>query len=264
MKISMDLLKQLREMTFAPLKDCKEALVEAEWDLQKANEILKEKWILKAWKKADRATNEGTVKLSQKWDTFAAIKLLCETDFVAKNETFQELVDTLLNTLLDSETPVLSLDAVDAWLRQSLDDTIAAFVGKIGENVQLWDVVIGKENVFLYNHPWNKVAAIVYYSGDEDAAKELALQTAAMSPTYLSLESVPQDVYNELRDKFSEELKDSGKPQEVIEQILKGKINKALSDVVLLEQAYIRDGAKKVKEILPESFDVQKFIRFSI
>jgi elongation factor Ts len=85
-----------------------------------------------------------------------------------------------------------------------------------------------------------------------------------MSPTYLSLESVPQDVYNELRDKFSEELKDSGKPQEVIEQILKGKINKALSDVVLLEQAYIRDGAKKVKEILPESFDVQKFIRFSI
>jgi len=108
------------------------------------------------------------------------------------------------------------------------------------------------------------VASVIYFSGNEEIAKELALQVAAMNPTYLSFDEIPANEREEAKAKFTEELKAQGKPEAMIEQIVKGKLDKAFADDVLLEQEYIRDGGKKVKELLTDGFVVQKFVRFAI
>jgi elongation factor Ts len=128
---------------------------------------------------------------------------------------------------------------------------VTEFIGKLGENTKLEDIIVSNKNAYVYNHPGNKVASIIYYTGDEDTAKELALQVAAMNPEYLSFESVPQSYRDELLEKFKAEMLDSDKPANIIEQIIAGKLQKYLSDLVLLEQEYIRDNSKKIKDIMP-------------
>lgn len=265
MSVDINLLKQLREATFAPLKDCKEALVESWWDLEKAKAFLKEKWILKAWKKADRETNEGLVKLVNENWKIIWLKLLCETDFVAKNEWFMALLDKLLNDLSSQTSLFDSKDSAPWDLIESFNSTIQEAVWSIWENIQLWDAFITDKNWFVYNHPWNKVASVVFYdSGDDEIAKEIALQVAAMNPSYLDYDSVPKDSIIEIEEKFRQELIDSWKPENMIDQILKWKIQKALADDVLLEQDYIRDGSKKLKDIIPDWFKINSYIRLSV
>lgn len=265
MAIDMNLLKQLREATFAPMKDCKDALVEANWDFDKAQDILKEKWILKAWKKADRETKEWTVKIIQKDGKIAGIKLLCETDFVAKNEWFQALCDTLLDKIMAQSETFNSKEEAPAAFVEELDKLVKEAVWSLWENMQLKDMLLTTDNGFVYNHPGNKVASIVFYEwSDEDVAKEVALQVAAMNPTYLDFDSIPSDLVSSMEEKFRQELLDSGKHANMIEQILKWKINKALAEDVLLEQEYIRDWAKKIKDILPEWFKVKSYVRLAI
>lgn len=266
MKVDMSLLKQLRDATLAPLKDCKEALVDANGDLDEAKEILKKKGMNKAGKKADRETNEGLVKVEKKWDKVIALKLLCETDFVAKNEKFSEFMDVLISEIAGNvESSVDSKDDLDEDLLEKLNTMVAEFVGKIGENVQLGDVIVSMENAYVYNHPWNKVASVIFYEwNDTEVAKEVALQVAAMNPSYLDFDSVPSEDIKKMEEEFREELLKSGKPENIVDQIVKWKINKSLADYVLLEQSYIRDGAKKIKEIIPEWFAVKSYLRIAI
>lgn len=263
--VDMNLLKQLREATFAPLKDCKEALEEANGDLDKAQDALREKGIMKAGKKLDRETNEGIVKVIQKDGRFAGIKLLCETDFVAKNEDFAKLTDTLLEKLLWLQKVIKSVDELDEATAKEMNDMVAAFVGKIGENMKIAEVILDNQKAYVYNHPGNKVASIIYFDGgDDEIAKELALQVAAMNPTYLDFDAVPDDYREKLIAEFKEEMKDSGKPQEMIDKILDGKLKKSLAELVLLEQEYIRDGSKKIKEIIPSEMVIKGYTRMSI
>lgn len=264
MKIDINLVKQLREATFAPLGDCKNALVEAGGDFDRAQEILKEKGIAKAGKKADRETKEGLVFVRKNGDYTVLAKLLCETDFVAKNEMFLDLFDQVFAILFELNSEVVSLEDLDPAVLDRLNVLVHEAVGTIGENMKLSEVHITKEPVFAYVHPGNKVVSIVYYTGAEDAAKELALQVAALNPEYLSFDEIPVAEVEKLAAEFTQELKDAGKPENMIAQIVKGKVDKAFADSILLEQEYIRDGSKKVKEILPADFVVSKFYRFAV
>lgn len=265
MSVDMNLLKQLREATFAPLKDCKDALVEANGDLQQAKEILKEKWILKAGKKSERETNEWIVKVVNKNGKIAWIKLLCETDFVAKNEWFIQLCDDLLDKVLAENVFFLSKQDAPTNLSELLDKLVKEAVWTIWENMQLDDIILTNENGFVYNHPGSKVASIVFFEWpDSDVAKELALQVAAMNPSYLDFDSVPSDIVSQMEAQFRQEILDSWKPENMVDQILKWKLSKALAEDVLLEQEYIRDGSKKVKSIVPDWFTVKSFIRLAV
>lgn len=265
MGIDMNLLKQLREATFAPLKDCKDALVEAEWNLDKAQEILKEKGILKAGKKSDRETNEWTVKVSIENNKIVWIKLLCETDFVAKNEGFNDLCDKILNKLLSQDDVFSSREDAPSALVEELDGFVKEAVWALWENMQLIETIVTKDNGYVYNHPGNKVASIVFFEWEDNGiAKEIALQVAAMSPIYLDFDSVPSDFVKKLEEKFREELLESWKPANMVDQILKWKLSKALAEDVLLEQEYIRDWSKKIKNIIPEWFKVKSYIRLSV
>ena len=126
-------------------------------------------------------------------------------------------------------------------------------------------MLVTKEKAFVYNHPGNKVATLIFFEGgNDDVAKELALQVTAMNPTYVSFEEVDQVEVAKMKEEFGAELKAAGKPEAMIEQIVDGKIKKSLADVVLLEQEYIRDGAKKIKELLPADMKVIKFVRMAI
>ena len=264
MNIDINLIKQLRDATFAPLGDCKNALVEAEGDLEKAQEVLRKKGIAKAWKKAGRETNEGLIKVAHNnWKTYV-LKLLCETDFVAKNETFLGLFDKIFDELKGVDGEISSFEELDASLAEKINTLIAEAVGSIWENMKVWGLHITSENAYAYSHPGDKVVSLIYYTWDESVAKELALQVAALDPDYLTFDDVPAEEKEKLKAEFTEELKKQGKPENMIENIVKGKINKAFSDVVLLEQEYIRDGSKKVKDIIPAGFEISKFYRFAI
>jgi elongation factor Ts len=264
MKIDLSLIKELRDTTFAPLGDCKSALETADGDLQKAIEVLKEKGIAKAGKKADRETNEGMIKVETREGKTVGLKLLCETDFVVKNEHFQALFSQIFDKLFTVSENVDSFEELDEGLQAEITTLITDFVGKIGENVKIGGVLITTDTVYGYNHPGNKVASVIYFSGDENIAKELALQVAAMNPTYLTFDEVSAEEKEAAKAKFTEELKAQGKPEAMIENIVKGKLEKAFSEDVLLEQEYIRDGSKKVKDVVTDGFTIVKFTRFAI
>ena len=260
----MNLIKQLREATFAPLGDCKSALDEANGDIERAKQILKEKGIAKAWKKADRETNEWMIKIVTENGKTVVLKLLCETDFVVKNDHFQTLFTNILDLLKNQNWEIEGYDNLPADTQAAITDLLTSFVGTIGENVKIGDVLVTTQHVYGYNHPGNKVASLIYYTGDEDSAKKLALQVAAMDPTYLTFDEVPQAEKDAATAKFTEELKAAGKPEAMIPQIVAGKLNKEFADDVLLEQESIHDNTKKVKDIISGDFQISKFKRFAI
>ncbi|MEI6773433.1 MAG: translation elongation factor Ts [bacterium] len=261
----MELLKQLRDITFAPLKDCKEALVEAGDDLAKAQEILKKKGIAKAGTRAERQTKEGIVKANEIQGKIVAVKLSCETDFVAKNENFQALFDSVLAKVAQSTKEVNSLEDLDPTIATAIDNEVKEFMGKTGENMNIGGVLVTTEKAFIYNHPGNRVTSLIFFEGGNDEiAKELALQVTAMNPTFVSFDQVDANEIAKMQEEFGAELKAAGKPEAMIAQIVDGKIKKSLADVVLLEQEYIRDGAKKIKDILPTDMKIHKFIRMAI
>ena len=258
-------MKQLRDITFAPLKDCKEALVESGDDLEKAQEILKKKGIAKAGSRGERETKEGIVKVIEIDGKISGLKLLCETDFVAKNENFQALFDSVLAKIAQSNKEVTSLEDLDPTIAQNIDEEVKEFMGKTGENMKIGGVLVTTQKAFIYNHPGNRVASLIFFEGGNDeVAKELALQVTAMNPTFVSFDQVDANETAKLKEEFTAELIASGKPEAMIAQIVDSKIKKSLADVVLLEQEYIRDGAKKIKEILPADMKVHKFIRIAI
>lgn len=260
--VDIALIKELREKTFAPLKDCKEVLEQANGDLAEAEKLLREKGALKAAGKADRATNEGVVLIKQIGDKVAGLKLACETDFVAKNETFIGLGQQILDELMQLES-VDSYAQLDEAKKTQLETILKDNFVTIGENMQILDAFVHQGTAYVYRHPGDKVASVVFYEGSADAAKQVALQAAAMSPVYLQVSDVPAEKVAELTELFTNEMKDSGKPADIIEKIVQGKLQKERSELVLLEQVSIVDDSKKVKELLGDT-KVHAFIRYAI
>jgi elongation factor Ts len=269
-KVDIQLLKKLRAMTNAPLKDCKAALLEAGDDLDKAQEVLRKAWALKAAKKADRETNEWVVRVRYENWTIVAVKLACETDFVAKNEQFIEFADKILDTLLsfDKEN-ISSFDELSDEEKEQLNNIIADTVAVVGENVKIVDVLKKKvDQAYVYEHPGSKVIWIVVYKSSneksDEIAKEVALQAVAMNPTYTKVEDIPEEEKTKYYETFKEEVIASGKPAEIADKIVQGKLNKLYSELVLLEQPWIRDDSKKLKSIVPSDFELEEVIRYAI
>jgi elongation factor Ts len=262
---NIELLKQLREISFAPLKDCKEALAEANDDLTLAQDILRKKGISKAGNRAGRETKEGIVRAETRDGKIVGLKLACETDFVAKNENFQELFNAIFDKIAEQTNEIATIEDIDPIVYEKINADVQEFMGKTGENMQIGEVLVTSKRGYVYNHPGNRVATIVYYEGEqEEVAKELALQITAMNPMYVSFDQADQNEIAKMTEEFTAELKAAGKPEAMIAQIVEGKVKKTLADSVLLEQEYIRDGSKKVKEILPEGFTVLGFRRIAI
>ncbi len=255
----MENIKKLRDLTGAGIVDCKKALQEANNDIQKAVEILRKKGSAKAAKKAERSTNEGLVRTAnQDNKKVSVVKVLCETDFVARNDDFKNFVQEVAEAALKNEG--------EKYFNEKKDEMIL----KIGENLSFGgEKILEGEFVVDYVHSNDKVAGLISFNKelDKNLANDIAMQIVAMSPSYLSPEDVPEEEIEKEKNIYREQLKKEGKPDEIIEKILLGKINKYFSEICLTKQAFIKEDKKSVEEILKEKdpeVKIVKFIRYSL
>ena len=242
--ISANLVKELREKTGAGMLDCKKAL-EATNNMEEAIDWLREKGISKAGKKQDRIAAEGTTFAIAEGNKAAIIEVNSETDFVAKNKEFTEMVKEIAETILNSEVRTLE-EAMNLKVSEgSLSDLIIAKTAKIGEKLSFrrFEKVLKTDSqVFgIYIHMGGKITTLVLLDGNtEEVANNIAMQAAAMRPLFVNKEDVPAETLEKEKAIMKEQLLNEGKPEAVIEKILIGKVNKYYEEVCLEEQAYIK------------------------
>lgn len=256
MSIDIKLISQLRDKTGAGLNDCKTALEEANGDLDKALEIMRKKGEVKAAKKSERITKEGSIAITKSDNKIAVVALACETDFVSRGEAFQSAVKELAEKLLNSN----EIDFKN-WAEEKIKELIL----KIGENIQLSNYKIFEGPVIgYYLHGNKKVAGIVVLNkGDQTLAEDIAMQITAMSPKWLKPENIDQDTLNKEKEIYREQLLNEGKPENIIDKIIEGKLSKFYEENCLLNQVFIKDDSKKIKDLLIDA-EILNWARFQI
>ena len=269
-------VNKLRKQTGSGMMDCKKALVEAEGDFEKAVEILRKKGQKVAAKRGDREASEGFVLAQVNGDNNKGVIMIlnCETDFVAKNDDFVNFANQIAATALNGgantveELYALNLNGNG----QTVADSITEQIGKIGEKLEVSDYAyISSDEVVGYNHPGNKTASLIGLSksGEVSASvgKDLAMQIAAMGPVAIDKDDVPQDLVNKEIEIGKEQALAEGKPEAIIEKIALGKLNKYYSENTLLNQEFIKESKKSVRQYMKETdpdLSVTAFKRISI
>lgn len=264
----MELIKQLREMTGAGMVDCKKALDESGNDLDKAVEILRKKGISKAAKRTDREANEGVVKVgANEAKTEAYImEINSETDFVSRNEKFLALAEEIFN-LAKTQKPA-DLEALLAlpMANGSVADNLANLSGTIGEKmgIKRFEIISGA-TAAAYSHLGGRLGVLVALDkpGQEALAMDVAMQVAAANPKYLVPAEVNAEEMAKEKEIYRAQLLKEGKPENMVDKIVEGKMSKYYSEVCLTEQEYIKDDKKKVKDILGGA-NILKFVRYSL
>jgi len=254
-------VNNLRKMTGAGMMDCKKALIESDGDVEKAIDILRKKGQKIAAKRADKSASEGVVlAASNKTGTFAAIVMVnCETDFVAKNQDFVDFTKSILDLAI-AKTPksaeeLAALDLNGRTVEENLSDQM----GKIGESIKLGGYeFIEAPLATAYNHQGNRLSTVLGVNiadGDKIAqvAHEMAMQVAAMNPVAVDKDDVDQSVIDKEIEIGKEQAREEGKPEDMLEKIAMGKLNKFIKDSTLLNQVFVRDGKKTVREYLKET-----------
>ncbi len=250
--ISASLVKELREKTGAGMLDCKKALEATNSDMDAAVDWLREKGISKAAKKADRIAAEGLSAILVKGNDAAVVEVNSETDFVAKNAEFQEMVNEILNAVIAGNAKTveeaLKLKTNDG----TVNDLIVNKTAKIGEKLSLrrFEKVTKKDNEEFgsYIHMGGKIAVLTVVEGaNEEVAKDVAMHAAAMRPSYVRIEDVPSDEVEKERTVLKEQAMNEGKPAEIAEKMVAGRIQKFYKEICLEEQPFVKDGDINVK-----------------
>ncbi len=277
MGVNMKNIKKLRERTGAGVLDCKKALTETEGDVDAAVEYLREKGMADAAKKAGRVAAEGLVNLLVTDDHKKGIlvEVNSETDFVAKNENFQKLVQKISEHILQSDTKDLDELLSETWYQDENKDVntiVKEAISNIGENINLRRFASYETDGFVYGyiHMGGKIGVMVDYAGEltndtENSAKDIAMHIAASNPEFLAREDVSQDALAKEKKIYKEQMLNEGKPVHIIDQIVEGKIAKYYTQVCLLEQPFVRDDEKTVADVIAESdLKINKFVRFEL
>ncbi|PTN10519.1 translation elongation factor Ts [Mangrovibacterium marinum] len=273
MAISAADVMKLRKATGAGMMDCKNALTEAEGNFDRAVEIIREKGKLVASKRSDRDASEGAALAKTSADgKFGAIVVVnCETDFVAKNEGFVALTQSFLDVAVANKPA--DLDALKALSLdgRTLADHVTEQTGVIGEKIDLSAYgCIEAESVIAYIHPGNQLATIVGFNQenvDQQVAKDVAMQVAAMNPVAVDKDFVSQEVIEKELEIAKEKFRQEGKPEAMLDKIAQGSLNKFFKENTLLNQAFVKDNKVSVKEYLNNSskgLSVTNFIRFTL
>lgn len=267
MAITAALVKELREITGAGMMDCKKALVECDGDKDKAIDYLREKGIAKAAKKAGRIASEGVVAAAAAGNTAAIVEINSETDFVAKNENFQNLVKKIAEHIV--ATKPADLDALNASVLdgKTVADTMIEAVASIGEKLSLrrFEVYTSEDGkLATYIHMGGKIGVIVELSGGSDElGKDVAMQIAAAKPQCIGRADVDQDALAHEREVLKKQALEEGKPANIVEKMVDGRINKYYKEVCLVEQEFVKDSDKTIKDILA-GVEVRRFARFEM
>lgn len=255
MNISASMVKELREKTGAGMMDCKKALVETNGDMEKAIDYLREKGISKAAKKAERIAAEGLSNIYIKGNDAVVVELNSETDFVAKNAEFKELLDKIGNTILENNVTSMEEALNTKCGDETINDLIVNATAKIGEKISLRrfeKVTKTDSQVFgSYLHMGGKISSLtIIEGGNEEVARDVAMQAAAMRPQYINIESVPEEDLEREKTVIKEQVINEGKKPEFADKIVEGRIRKFYEETVLEEQAFIKDSGLTVKAYL--------------
>ncbi len=257
-KITAQEVNKLRQQTGAGMMDCKKALVEAEGDFEKATDILRKKGQKIASSRAGRAANEGVVlsTTNEVKNKAYAIMLNCETDFVAQNQEIVDFAQSILDLAVEKDCETLDCLKSHELDGRKLEDRITDMIGKTGEKMELsvYEVVSGAKT-FAYTHPGNKIAAIAALNkadvNDIDVVgKDVVMQIAAMAPVSLNKDDVAPDIIAKEIEIGKDQARQEGKPEELLEKISMGKLNKFFKENTLLNQEFIKDSKKTVLQML--------------
>ncbi|MFW5699418.1 MAG: translation elongation factor Ts [Bacteroidota bacterium] len=255
-QISAADVSKLRKTTGAGMMDCKKALQEADGDFDKAIEIIRKKGQAVANKRADREATEGVVLASTNADNTrgALIVLNCETDFVAKNESFVGFAQDILDKALAGNPADLeALKGLD-FDGKTIGDKVVEQVGIVGEKIELSAYEkVDAADVVAYIHPGNKLATLVGLNkklDDDQAGKDVAMQVAAMNPVAIDRDDVPAEVVEKEKEIGREQARQEGKPENILDKIAEGKLNKFFKDSTLLNQDFIKESKQTVKQYL--------------
>ena len=273
--ISAKDVNELRKKTGSGMMDCKKALVEAEGDFQKAIDILRKKGQKVSVARSNRETSEGVVlcKLNSDESQASILSFTCETDFVAKNEDFQSLAQDIMEVAFEN-----NLESIDEVLASeingsTIDQLIVEMVGKIGEKIKILDFqIMSGEKIVPYIHAGSKLGVLVSLNNTANtdyvtAGKDIAMQIAAMNPIALDRDQVDQSVVEKEIEIGKEQARKEGKPEQIIEKIAQGKLQKFFKENTLLSQSFVKDNSLTIKSYLatfsPE-LSIESFIRISI
>ena len=268
--VTASLVKELREKTGAGMLDCKKALEANNGDINASIDWLREKGISKAAKKADRIAAEGIAAILTKGNKAVVIEVNSETDFVAKNEEFTNMVSTILNTIIDSDAKsveeVLALPCSEGTIK----DLIVSKTATIGEKLDLRRVAVVEkddDDTFgEYIHMGGRIAVLITLNGaNSEVAKDVAMHAAAMRPSYVTKEEVPSEELEKEREILKEQAMNEGKPANIAEKMVEGRIRKYYEEICLEEQAFVKDGDLKVKEYVSKNGgSIKSMVRYEV
>lgn len=274
MAVSAKDVKRLREMTGVGMMDCKQALQEAGGDFEAAVEVLRKKGQKVAAKRADKEATEGLIVTKIDADGTAGVlaEVNCETDFVARNEEFATFAQRIADLVLE-ERP-RDLDALRALPfdgSQSVGDAVLEMTGKIGEKIDVrrFRIVESTDGqIVSYVHPGSRLGVLVELLGDGNAAdlgRDVAMQVAALGPIATRREDVPQEIQEKELDIAREAARNEGKPDQIVDRIAQGKLERFFKDNVLVEQPFVKDSSVTVKEMLASSgAEVKGYVRYAL
>ena len=268
--ITAAMVKELRETTSAGMLDCKKALDETKGNIEEAINWLREKGISKALKKAERIAAEGLSEAVSNDTNAVIIEVNCETDFVARNEEFKTLINTIANAILNNEVKTME-DANKLVVdNETIEEKIVAFTAKIGEKISFrrFEKLAKTESqeFGIYSHMGGKITSVVVIEGNNhEVAKDIAMHVAAMNPSYLVSSDIPEDVLNKEREIIKEQSMNEGKPAEIAEKMVEGRIRKFFKEVCLVEQEFIKDPSLSVGNYAKNNnCSIVKMVRYEV
>lgn len=249
----------LRAKTGVGMMDCKKALTESDGDMEKAVEILREKGMATASKRADKIASQGLVVAYLDGSKGVLIEVNCESDFVARGDQFKDFVNSVAKYIADNNIATIeALNECD-YITGALHDAIA----KIGEKINIRRFTVYEGNVSTYIHMGGKIGVMLDSTCSDEIAHDVALQIAAANPSYIAKEEVPTAELDKEKEILRAQALNEGKPEKIVDKMVEGRIAKYYKDVCLLEQAFVKDGDKAVKNIL-DGGTVNAFVRYEM
>lgn len=269
-KITAAQVKELRDKTGVGMMDAKKALVATEGDMEKAIDFLREKGMAKAAKKSDRIAAEGLADVEVKGNVAAIVEVNAETDFVAQNDQFKALVKRLATLVAENKPADVEAALKIGTDKGTVNDEIIEATQVIGEKITLrrFELVekADNENFGAYLHMGGKIASLVVVEGaDEATAKDVAMHVAAINPKYVNRDQVPAEELAHEREVLTEEAKNEGKPEKIIEKMVEGRLNKFLAEIALDDQEFVKDPDQTVaKFVASKGGKVKSFVRYEV
>ena len=269
MAITASLVKELRERTGSGMMECKKALVESDGDIEAAAELMRKSGAARADKKAGRVAADGAIKVlvSDDAKTAAILEINSETDFVAKDDNFQSFVTQVLVAIMQHRPgSVDELSATAIASGETVEEARQVLISKVGENIQVrrFEIIESDASIASYLHG-ARIGVLVDSSADADVARDIAMHVAAVNPQFVDMDAVPAEFVEKEKSILIAQAESSGKPPEIIEKMIQGRLNKFLAEVTLLEQPFVKDPDQTVAKLLSSSgASISRFIRYEV